>query len=108
MGSTTGIANVSHNSPAISRPAGRAALLPLVFALGLASLALLATIRQNPTTLQTFLVTAAALAAWNVALLIALKPGSRRSGRVLGVEVVLKKQHYLQACVQGSLLAYWG
>jgi len=102
------MANVSHNSPAMSRPAGKAVLLPLVFALGLASLALLATIRQNPTTLEAFLVTAAALAAWNVALLIWLKPGARRRGRVLGVEVVLKKQHYLQACVQGSLLAYWG
>jgi len=27
---------------------------------------------------------------------------------VLTLEVVLKKQHYLQACAQGSVLVYWG
>jgi len=31
-----------------------------------------------------------------------------RRGRTLSVEIVLRKQHYLQACIQGSLLVYWG
>src|SRR5215475_7222419 len=30
------------------------------------------------------------------------------SGRKLQIEVALKKQHYLQACAQGSVLLYWG
>src|SRR5215831_11895040 len=29
-------------------------------------------------------------------------------GRKLRIEVALKKQHYLQACIQGSLFLYWG
>ena len=31
-----------------------------------------------------------------------------RSGRTLALEIVLRKQHYLQACAQGSVLLYWG
>ena len=78
--------------------------LPAVFALGLVGLAFLAPVRENPKTLWTFLGAAAALCAWNAVLVL----WSRRSGRTLALEAVLKKQHYLQACVQGSLLAYWG
>jgi len=79
-------------------------LLPLVFTFGLAGLAILAPIRQNPKVLATFLGTALALCAWNAVLLASVRRGKRE----LKLEVVLKKQHYLQACVQGSLLAYWG
>ena len=75
-----------------------------MFACGLAGLAFLSPIRENPKTLWTFLGAAAALCAWNAVLVV----WSRRSGRTLALEVVLRKQHYLQACVQGSLLAYWG
>ena len=85
----------------MSRPAGtRLLLLPLAFALGLAALTGLATIRGNPRLLWTFLGATVALFAWNAALL--------RRSRAFTIEVVLKKQHYLQACIQGSLLLYWG
>ena len=33
---------------------------------------------------------------------------ARRTGRTLALEVVLKKQHYVQACAQSSVLLYWG
>jgi hypothetical protein len=89
----------------VSRTAGtRALLLPLAFTLVLAGFAFLAPVRQNPKVLWAFLGAAAALCAWNAALLV----WTRHSGRRLTTEIVLKKQHYLQACVQGSLLAYWG
>jgi len=89
----------------VSRPAAnRTLLLPLAFTFGLAGLAFLTPIRQNPKVLSTFLGVAAALFAWNAVLLVS----ARRAGRTLTLEVVLKKQHYMQACVQGSLLAYWG
>jgi hypothetical protein len=52
----------------------------------------------------TFAGAAAALLAWNAALLAS----ALRRGRTLSVEIVLRKQHYLQACIQGSLLVYWG
>jgi len=79
-------------------------LLPLAFALGLAGLAFLAPVRQNPKVVWAFLGASAMLCAWSAVLFVWI----RRSGRTLALEVVLKKQHYLQACVQGSLLAYWG
>ncbi len=41
---------------------------------------------------------------WNAGLWML----SRRDGRNLSVEVVLRKQHYIQACAQGSVLLYWG
>lgn len=79
-------------------------LLPLVFTFGLVGLAFLAPLRQNPRVLAAFLGTALALYAWNALLLVWVRRGNRK----LRLEVVLRKQHYLQACVQGSLLAYWG
>ena len=82
----------------------RVLFLPLVFTLGLGGLAGLASIRQNPKLLAAFLGTVVVLGAWNVALLLR----SRSAGRILTVEVVPRKQHYLQACAQGSVLVYWG
>ncbi len=85
-------------------PALRVLLLPILFTSGLAGLVLLAPVRQNPKLQWAFLAAAAALGAWNAALLF----WSRRRGRMLKLEVVLRKQHYLQACAQGSVLLYWG
>ena len=79
-------------------------VLPLGFTFGLASLAVLSPARQNPKVLWAFLGAAIALAAWNLLLLIS----SARTKRTLGIEIVLRKQHYLQACAQGSVLLYWG
>ena len=79
-------------------------LLPLAFALGLAGLAFFPSVHGNPKTFVAFLGASALLCAWNAVLFVS----SRRVGRAFSVEVVLKKQHYLQACIQGSLLAYWG
>jgi hypothetical protein len=82
----------------------RTLLLPLAFTFGLAGLPLLGPVRQNPKVLSAFLGAAAALCAWNAVLLV----WARRRGRTLTLEVVLRKQHYLQACAQGSVLLYWG
>jgi hypothetical protein len=85
--------------------AGKKALvLPLAFALGLAGLAFVAPIRQNPKAMWAFFGAAAVLGVWN-ALLLAW---SERGNRALAVEVFVKKQHYVQACAQGSVLLYWG
>jgi hypothetical protein len=76
--------------------------LPLAFTIALAGLAVLTPVRTNPSVLWAFLGAAIALAAWN-GLLCAW-----RSKRNLRVEVVMRKQHYVQACAQGSVLLYWG
>ena len=78
--------------------------LPLAFTSGLAGLALLAPVRQSPSVLWAFLGAALALCAWNALLFVWV----RRRGRTLELKVVPRKQHYLQACAQGSVLLYWG
>jgi hypothetical protein len=75
-------------------------LLPLAFTAALAGLAFF----QNPRLLTTFLGAAAVLCLWNAVLLLR----TRRTGRALTLQAVAKKQHYLQACAQGSVLLYWG
>lgn len=84
--------------------AHKALLLPLGFTLALGALVFLPPVHHNSKVLFSFLGAAAALTAWNAVLWIL----SRRSGRKLTVEIVLRKQHYLQACAQGSVLLYWG
>src|SRR5688572_15655945 len=75
--------------------------LPLTFTCGLLALALLARVRDDSAVLLAFLGAALVLLAWTAALAV-----SRRRSLVL--EVALRKQHYVQACVQGSVLLYWG
>lgn len=68
---------------------------------GLAGLAFLPSIRQNPTQFVSLLGASGLLCAWTLVLRLLRRPFPR-------VEVVLRKQHYLQACIQGSLMFYWG
>ncbi|HUI79205.1 MAG TPA: hypothetical protein VLY24_14870, partial [Bryobacteraceae bacterium] len=87
------------------RAAGpRALLLPLAFTFGLAALVAFDAVRQNPKVLWTFLGAAGALCVWNALLFLA----TRRAKRALTLEVVLRKQHWVQAIAQGSVLLYWG
>jgi hypothetical protein len=82
----------------------RALVFPLAFTLGLAAFLFLDSVKQNTSLVWTFAGAAAVLIAWNAALLAS----AVRRGRTLSVEIVLRKQHYLQACAQGSVLLYWG
>ena len=79
-------------------------LLPLAFTVALVALAFLSPIRQNPRLLWVFLGTAVFLGAWNAAL----RAVAIRGNRTFTIDVMLRKQHYLQACAQGSVLLYWG
>jgi len=78
--------------------------LPATLAIILTLFGLLDGVRSHASLLSTFLGTGAALLAWNT-LLVA---SARRTRRALTVEVNLRKQHYLQACAQGTILLYWG
>ena len=51
-----------------------------------------------------FLGTAAVLLVWGGVLLVS----ARRKGRRLAFDVVLRKQHYIQACAHLSIFLYWG
>jgi hypothetical protein len=87
-----------------TKAATRALALPLAFTLGLASFMLLDSVQHNIALWRSFVGVAAVLLAWNAVLAVS----AVRSGRMLAVDVVLRKQHYLQACAQGSVLLYWG
>ena len=82
----------------------RACTCAFLFALGLAGLALLNNVRQSESLLWSFLGAAGALLVWAAALFGA----AARVGRRFRLDIVLRKQHYLQACAQGSVLLYWG
>src|SRR5258705_3936310 len=82
----------------------RALGLPLIFSSGLVALTFVDSLRQNASVVRAFLGAAVVLIVWN-AVLLAM---ALRAGRTLAVEIVLRRQHYLQACAQGSVLLYWG
>ena len=84
--------------------AARALSLPLALALSLVLFGALPSTRQSTALLWSFLGAGGTLLAWCVALLIA----AHRSQRTLSLEVVLRKQHYVQACAQLTVFVYWG
>ena len=98
-------------SPGRSRPNGsrqpRALALPFGCVGALAAFAAFWAVpsaRQNLPLASSLLVAVAGLAAWHLAL--TRRAGA--SGRRLTIEVMLRQQHYLQACAQASVLLYWG
>ena len=78
-------------------------VLPLAFTGALATFMLLPQVRQHPPQFWSFAGACAVLLVWNAVLL-----ATRVRRHHLTLEVVLRKQHYLQACAQGSVLLYWG
>ena len=77
-------------------------VLPFVFTLCLAGLTSTGPVRQNPRVFWAFLGVSSVLLGWNVLLALTL------AGRNIKLEVVPRKQHYIQACAQGLVLLYWG
>jgi len=59
---------------------------------------------QSPRLLWSFLGTGAVLLAWNGVLLVSALHQRRR----FTLEIVLRKQHYIQACAHASIFLYWG
>lgn len=82
----------------------RALQLPLAFAIGLAAFAALPSARAQPRLAGSFLGWTAVLVAWTAVLFL----DAHRRHRVFALEIVLRKQHYLQALAQGSVFVYWG
>src|SRR5262245_41859859 len=78
--------------------------LPFFLALGLASFALLQSVRHEARLLWSIIGAAVVLLAWTAALL-ASAVAQRRS---FTFEIAIRKQHYLQACAQGAVFLYWG
>ena len=78
--------------------------VPSAIAGALVALGFLTEAGGNRHVLWTLLVAAGTLVSWN-ALLIWRRHSTYRT---LNMAVVVRAQHYLQACAQGSVLVYWG
>ncbi len=92
----------AHASRATGFP--RAPWLPLAFIVGFAAISALPSVRANGRLAWAFMGSAACLVAWYVGLMA----NAIRQGRTLTFKADLRKQHYLQACAQGTVLLYWG
>ena len=75
-------------------------LLPLAPAAALAALSLLPAVRAEAALPAAFLGAAAALGVWH-GLLVRRRPG-------VTAGVLIRRQHYVQACAQATILLYWG
>src|SRR5438034_2753306 len=75
-----------------------------VFIFGFVLFGLLERVRANPPLFWSFMGAVAVLLAWNAVLLLS----ARRQRRTLTLEFGPRPQHYLQACLQTAIFAYWG
>jgi len=78
--------------------------VPFAFAIALGLLTSVGRVRSSPALTWSFWGAAGALLAWQAWLLAR----ARREGPPPSFTVVLRAQHYLQACLQLSVFAYWG
>jgi hypothetical protein len=63
----------------------------------------LSLLEQRPAVRTAIVAAAAFLLAWSALLF-----GVLRRRQKVALEIVLRRQHYLQACLQGALIVYWG
>jgi hypothetical protein len=82
----------------------RALRVPLLSTFVIAALSFAPQVHSNPRLFASFWIVAAMLLAWT----LLLGTTAARAGRVLHYDVVLRKQHYVQACMQLSIYLYWG
>jgi hypothetical protein len=97
-------ARVSTRKIASKLSAARAFLLPLLFTASLLAFALYGPVRQNPRLFWSVVGTGAVLLAWSGVLLVS----ALRSHRVSHLDIMLRPQHYVQACAHTAIFLYWG
>ncbi len=78
--------------------------IAFVFIFGLGAFGFLDRVQANPRLFWSFMGAVAVLLAWSAVLFTA----AWMRGRKLAVEFVPRPQHYLQACLQTAIFAYWG
>ena len=83
--------------------AGGAFVLNACFVAGLLVLSQLSALQQRSTVRASLVFAALFLLAWSGVLF-----GVLRRGQKVALEIVPRRQHYLQACQQGAVLLYWG
>ncbi len=81
-----------------------AAAAPIPFVAAVAAVCLLPAVRANGRLTWSIAGAAALLAVWHAGLWVR----ARRREAPPAVAVDVRAQHYVQACAQGAVLAYWG
>jgi hypothetical protein len=91
-------------APTATKPSRNVLYLPLVLAGVIGMLAFLPRVQANPRLTFSFWGAVVLLLAWVAVLATRLQ----RTGEGRSFVLLLRKQHYIQACVQLSIYAYWG
>ncbi len=99
-GAATGAPSVTFSTRLTARDAF---LVNGAFVAALLLLSQLPLFDARPVVRTSIVGAAVVLLAWNLLLF-----GVVRRGPTVAFEVALRPQHYLQACLQGSLILYWG
>jgi hypothetical protein len=82
---------------------GRAFLLHVCFTAGLLALSRLPMLQDRSVVRVSIVAAALVLLAWSGLLF-----GVLRRGQKMSIQILPRRQHYLQACQQGAVLLYWG
>ena len=85
-------------------PPARAMLLPQAFSMLVLAFALMGTVARQPRLFAAIVGAGGVLLAWSAMLQVF----SGRGHRTFALDIVLRKQHWVQACAQLSVYAYWG
>jgi len=88
----------------IHLPPLRGFSIAFVFMFGLVLFGFMGRVRANPRLFWSFMGAVAVLLAWSAVLF----PWAWRRGRRFTLQFVPRPQHYLQACLQTAIFAYWG
>ena len=78
--------------------------VPLALTVGLLAVSAVPRVQQHPTLIWSFWLSALGLLAWQGVLYLRLKDG----GAPRRFDIVLRKQHWVQAILHTSVYAYWG
>ncbi len=97
-------ANARASTPTPTTPSRNVLYLPLALSAVIGALAFLPRVQANPRLTFSVWGAVAVLLAWLAVLYVRLK----RTDEGRSFVPVLRKQHYIQACVQLSIYAYWG
>lgn len=95
----------AEEAPAPEGSPSRYFWVPLAFTLALVPIAFVDRVRENPVLVWSILGSVGALLAWQAWLFLV---GPARDDANPAFSIILRKQHYIQACLQGSVYAYWG
>jgi len=96
----TAVPRTTESAPPKLAPSARLLALPIALAIVTGAFSRLTT---DPALRRTFIGASVLLLAWCAAVWLS----TRRANRRLTIDVLVRRQHWVQACAQGTLILYW-